>query len=54
MDEQSLPGDDTEQVQDPLGCLARHRERDRVFPVKAGGLGGHGSGQGVLGVGAGI
>jgi hypothetical protein len=44
MDEQSLPGGDTEQVQDPRGCLPRHGECDGAFPVKFGGLGGDGSG----------
>jgi hypothetical protein len=49
-----LPGRDAEQVQDPLGRLTRHRQRDRVLPVEAGGLGGHGGGQRVLGVRAGV
>lgn len=49
-----LPGGDAEQVQDPLGRRARHRQRDRVLPVESGGLGGHGGGQRVLGVRAGV
>ena len=49
-----LPGGDTQQVQDPLGRLTRHRQRGRVLPLQAGGLGGHGGGQRVLGVRAGV